>query len=127
MMIDHSKELYERDYDQWLKNMDLISDSVSPGPYWHNRFHLAIGGKIKHFDMPYSEFLKTEEWKETRNEVMVLGPKCWLCKKRKAIEVHHQTYEFGWIPYLLCDMDHRGYATPPLIPICKMCHTEIHM
>lgn len=123
--------IHDDDFDRDIKYTldELRKIEVGPGPYHQNRLELAHhNGIISPFYMgEYDEFLKTKEWRETRDDVMdILGPRCYVCKERKANHVHHETYKFGWLPFAF-DMDcPKGWKTPTLIPICKTCHWFEH-
>jgi hypothetical protein len=66
--------------------------------------------------MPYSEYLKTEHWKTTRNyKLEDARYRCELCFSRKSLNVHHKTYRF------------RGCEPPcDLIVLCFLCHAKFH-
>jgi len=66
--------------------------------------------------MPYSEYLQTPEWKETRKKALKrAGFKCQLCNSAESLNVHHRTYE------------RRGEeAYQDLIVLCKTCHSKHH-
>jgi hypothetical protein len=64
-------------------------------------------------EMPYSEFLRTTEWKQMSWLVLQLRKICAHCGE-PAKEVHHQTYKFG-----------RLYPEA-LEAVCHNCHEVIH-
>jgi hypothetical protein len=119
---------------EWRKIlwMSLIDDGwkgiIEPGPYTCNRLAIALGHKPQHYDIKYINFLRCYGWWIHRKGVMdLIGPKCYICKKKKATDAHHITYEFGWTPYFISDYDENGNDTPPIIPVCKICHAKTHM
>lgn len=64
----------------------------------------------------YVEYLKSVEWKNKREKVLVRDNNlCQECKNKSAEEVHHKTYD-------------NLYDEPleDLISLCRECHTEIH-
>jgi len=64
----------------------------------------------------YSEYLKTEHWRNTRKLAVVLyGHRCAVCNRPRALHVHHKTYE--------------NVGREPLIDLtllCKTCHRVVH-
>ena len=64
----------------------------------------------------YSEFLQSEEWKELREKVKSRDCfRCRECRSRFDLQVHHLTYEHGW----LCDERY-------LVTLCRECHERKH-
>jgi hypothetical protein len=64
----------------------------------------------------YSEFLESEEWKALREKVKTRDSfRCRECRSRSDLQVHHLTYEHGW----LCDEKY-------LITLCRECHERKH-
>lgn len=118
--------VHDNDFD--LEQIRKIK--VGPGPYHQNRLIKAMRNGIvsPYYDGSYEEFLKTKEWRETRDEVIEMNEgKCWRCEKRKAVHVHHVTYEFGWLPFPFDTETPTGFITQPLIPVCNTCHAIIHI
>jgi hypothetical protein len=66
--------------------------------------------------MPYSEYLQTEHWAETRKAAMRRARyACQLCGAKGRLNVHHKTYE------------RRGCEEPnDLIVLCQDCHAKFH-
>lgn len=67
--------------------------------------------------MPYSEYLMTPAWRETRNRALcAVGYSCQICNAHGVeLHVHHRTYE------------RRGYEQPfDLIVLCSECHQLFH-
>jgi 5-methylcytosine-specific restriction endonuclease McrA len=66
--------------------------------------------------MPYSEYLQTEHWKETRTAALKRASyRCQLCNANGQLNVHHRTYE------------NRGHeAKDDLIVLCRNCHSKHH-
>ena len=66
--------------------------------------------------LPYSEYLKTEEWKLRRAKALAEGGhKCRICAATAALEVHHNTYE---------RLGHERAAD--LVVLCRKCHQLFH-
>jgi len=66
--------------------------------------------------MPYSEYLRTPEWTETRKAALRrAGYACQVCSAKLDLNVHHRTYE------------RRGNeAAADLIVLCRQCHATFH-
>jgi 5-methylcytosine-specific restriction endonuclease McrA len=66
--------------------------------------------------IPYSEYLTTEHWKDTRRKALErAGRRCQLCGSQYELQVHHNTYE------------NRGNEQPQdLIVLCRSCHSRHH-
>lgn len=67
--------------------------------------------------MPYSEYLQTPEWQETRRRAMKrAGFRCQVCNAYGVrLNVHHRTYE------------RRGCEeNQDLITLCEGCHEIFH-
>jgi hypothetical protein len=63
----------------------------------------------------YQEFLASEEWKQTREEVFIRSKGlCQVCRKYRASQAHHMSYEHGWL--------NKEY----LISVCSICHSRLH-
>jgi hypothetical protein len=93
-------------------------------PFHQNKLIMAAHNDIisPYYMGNYTDFLKTKQWRKLRDFVMDLWEyRCIVCKKRKAIDVHHRTYQFGWLPEF--------EATPPypLWPLCRVCHMIEHI
>ncbi len=64
----------------------------------------------------YENYLKGKSWKRKRRKIMQLsGRVCRVCRKRRATQVHHETYK-------------RLYRerTTDLTAVCGTCHKKIH-
>jgi len=45
-------------------------------------------------EMPYTDYLQTAHWRETRKrKLMAVGCKCERCNNYRNLEVHHLTYD----------------------------------
>lgn len=66
--------------------------------------------------MPYREYLQTEEWKERRRRAMKrAGFRCQVCNQSDTLNVHHRTYE------------RRGdERNDDLLVLCQPCHELFH-
>lgn len=64
----------------------------------------------------YARYLKSSEWKERRDLVMLRAQGiCEGCRRRKATEVHHTTYENVGEELLF-----------QLVAVCRECHDRLH-
>ncbi len=67
-------------------------------------------------NMPYRDYLVTEEWKETREwQLRFAKYKRQICNSNKKLNVHHRTYERIGCEY------HRV-----LVVLCENCHKLYH-
>lgn len=66
--------------------------------------------------MDYQEYLRTDEWKVRRDEMLErAGESCQVCNRSNRLEVHHRTYE------------RRGNEAPEdLTVLCQECHGLFH-
>jgi 5-methylcytosine-specific restriction endonuclease McrA len=66
--------------------------------------------------MPYSEYLKTEQWHAKRHAAITRANyKCQRCYTQDHLQVHHRTYE------------RRGHEKPnDLMVLCDKCHKNEH-
>jgi 5-methylcytosine-specific restriction endonuclease McrA len=66
--------------------------------------------------MPYPDYLKTDEWKEVRQEVLRRAKnRCQVCNADYSLHVHHRTYE------------NRGDEdVSDLTVLCSDCHDVFH-
>lgn len=67
--------------------------------------------------MPYVEYLKTPEWKRTREQFIErAGGRCEHCGMYHiSLNVHHLTYK------------NRGYEQPEdCMALCPYCHADVH-
>lgn len=65
--------------------------------------------------MQYRDYLKTEQWKNRRKEILVRdGNKCSECGDKKKLQVHHLNYK-----NLGCEKDE------DLVTLCGNCHKKI--
>lgn len=66
--------------------------------------------------MPYSEYLKTREWRVKRTRALIrAGNKCELCESVHRLSVHHRTYV------------RRGHElVEDLTVLCHSCHQHHH-
>lgn len=68
------------------------------------------------FNLDYDKYIKSEEWKEVREEREFLdGLKCRFCGSAKNLTVHHITYEN--VP---------NEDMTDLVTLCWTCHNELH-
>lgn len=67
-------------------------------------------------EMPYSRYLKSPEWEQTREAVKERdGGRCRLCDATSALQVHHRTYERRGVERL-----------DDLTLLCGDCHSAFH-
>lgn len=66
--------------------------------------------------MPYTEYLKSDHWKATRESaVQRAGNACQFCRSTERLNVHHNTYE------------RLGEELPTdLLVLCQTCHGTLH-
>ncbi len=66
--------------------------------------------------MPYSEYLKTQEWIRRRQIALkIVEHRCQLCNSSDSLQVHHRTYQ-----RLGCE------KMGDLLVLCAECHTLFH-
>ena len=64
----------------------------------------------------YQKFLCSPEWRSMRERVLQRDAAvCQSCLSQVAVEVHHRSYEFGWLP-----------SAWHLVSVCRACHEELH-
>lgn len=64
----------------------------------------------------YAEYLASPEWGRTRvNALDRAGNRCQLCNAKKALQVHHRTYERVGME-----------ADSDLTVLCRACHSKFH-
>jgi hypothetical protein len=97
-------------YQQWQEVSAEDCDDIDEA-LWHlHEFKKATLAR-----MPYSEYLKTDHWKNIREQMLAGHPACALCDKPSDLQVHHKTYA------------RRGHETPyDLIVLCRNCHAKHH-
>lgn len=72
--------------------------------------------KVKYNRHEYrEEYLKSDEWKTLRSQVLDTKPLCQCCKKILATDVHHLVYR-NIVDIKITD----------LLPVCRACHEYIH-
>lgn len=66
--------------------------------------------------MEYSEYLKTNHWKKTRERQLRFAERrCQLCNSNFKLHVHHRSYE---------NLGHEKRSD--LVVLCESCHTRFH-
>jgi hypothetical protein len=65
----------------------------------------------------YRDYLKSDDWKRIRAEVMATDPLCILCERRAEV-LHHSQYT---VDVLL------GLNNSRLAPLCHRCHERIEI
>lgn len=66
--------------------------------------------------LPYSEYLKTEWWRQRRLKALTWAEhRCQVCNADNRLEVHHRTYE---------RLGHERDAD--LVVLCRDCHGLFH-
>jgi 5-methylcytosine-specific restriction endonuclease McrA len=89
------------------------TERQSHSDYWEQRRAQVSALKA----MPYSEYLKTEHWQETRRAALKRAKyRCQVCNTNdRSLHVHHRTYE------------RRGEEiASDLIVLCESCHGTFH-
>lgn len=72
--------------------------------------------KVKYNRHEYrEEYLKSDEWKTLRSQVLDTKPLCQCCQKNIASDVHHMVYR-NIVDVKITD----------LLPVCRGCHEYIH-
>lgn len=95
-------------FDNWLIDRDEENNELQKD-IQQNNYKTSKYAK-------YVEYLKSIEWKNKREKVLVRDKyECQECKTKPAEEVHHKTYN-------------NLYNEPleDLVSLCRECHTEIH-
>ncbi len=105
--IGYSPDEYVHDWQRLVEKAHEIQDYVNE----EEREDLSFEGRMKH-----QEYLKSEEWKKLRLEILFRDNfKCKDCNKN-ATEVHHLTYLSLHTPE---EKEH-------CISICNECHKKRH-
>lgn len=65
--------------------------------------------------MDYKSYLKSTAWKDIRTKKLFHNPRCYVCKRRKDLHVHHINYE-----------NLGKETTHDLKVLCKYCHKKVH-
>lgn len=74
----------------------------------------ATAGKLSR--LPYSEYLKSEEWAETRRAALERAHhRCQVCNSAENLQVHHRRYDNLPLEYLA-----------DLTVLCDGCHETFH-
>jgi hypothetical protein len=72
--------------------------------------------KVKYNRHEYrEEYLKSDDWKTLRSQVLDIKPLCQCCQKITASDVHHMVYR-NIVDVKITD----------LLPVCRSCHEYIH-
>ena len=67
-------------------------------------------------NLPYSEYLLTDHWKETRLRSLSFAKhRCQLCRSNKQLNVHHNNYNRMW-----------NEMISDLVVLCSLCHSKFH-
>jgi len=110
-IVPMSRHVYDciHDWADWvLKTAHCPACDHSPHPTAERLDQLRT--------MPYSEYLLTPEWQETRlAKLDQAGHECRKCGAHKTLHVHHLTY------------DHVGHEwLEELVVLCRDCHEVVH-
>ncbi|MBP8124935.1 MAG: HNH endonuclease [Caldilineaceae bacterium] len=66
--------------------------------------------------LPYADYLQSTHWRRTRRKkIASVGSRCEQCGRRKALQVHHLTYERKG-EELMTDLQ----------VLCRACHKAVH-
>lgn len=66
--------------------------------------------------MKYQQFIASDDWLETSNRFLINHTICQLCRKHKATQAHHTSYE------------NIGNETEDdIMALCERCHYHIHL
>lgn len=63
----------------------------------------------------YYKYLRSAWWKETRAHFLIENNQCYVCGKKKKLQVHHKTYKRVG-----------KEQVEDLICLCKDCHEVVH-
>ena len=97
---------------------EAIEQAIDAYPWVSQTFDRLRKKPLLSFEIwgTYSEFLESEEWKALREKVKSRDWfRCRECGSRFNLQVHHLTYEHGW----LCDERY-------LVTLCRECHERKH-
>lgn len=81
-----------------------------------SKFVSLADSKISLNLMPYTDYLQSPHWRETRKKALDrAGNKCLVCNAEQLLQVHHRTYE------------RRGFEDQnDLAVMCAKCHQIFH-
>ena len=65
--------------------------------------------------MNYKAYLNSNKWKDIRANKLFHNPRCYICRARKNLHVHHLHYE-----------NLGNETTHDLKVLCKSCHKKVH-
>lgn len=75
----------------------------------------VTGEDHAYVDLPYADYLLTDEWREFRQGILLRHDGCCVVCARKATHCHHRTYvNIGW------------EADGDCVAICRGCHGRHH-
>lgn len=118
----------------WLKKLDALAYAHGrPIPPWDNDASQRFWNEIRRREteirearrqtqseawwQAYDAYLETEEWADKRRLVFErAGGMCEGCRRRRAVQVHHTTYEHVGDELLW-----------ELRAVCRSCHDKIHI
>jgi len=63
----------------------------------------------------YNAYMRSDEWKQKRNEIISIYKQCVCCGSEENLNVHHLTYE---------NIGNEKYED--LLLLCNMCHKNVH-
>lgn len=102
-------------FKRWAFTEDLLREvQLSPDAALY--FIAYLVRVIQQKEMPYDEYLRTEEWQARATAAKArYGGRCALDDDHPAEHAHHRTYE------------RRGRELPDdLVPLCADCHAKFH-
>lgn len=90
--------------------------------YWLEHSYSVNNEDIRDYilSMDYDDFLQTPYWKAIAEKIRKrAGYKCQICGEKKALSVHHRSYENH-------GLEHTFEGQRDLIAICQDCHEKFH-
>lgn len=70
--------------------------------------------------MKYKDYLKSEDWRDCRKHKLKKCKKCFVCKAKKNLHIHHKKYKEEGNSIL--GKEERRH----LVVLCKECHQILH-
>lgn len=104
-------------YDIVPEKQEQQQQDSKPKQQRKNRKQINKGDIARLRSMPYKEYLQTEHWQNVRRRALKTAKgRCQLCNEnKKALDVHHKTYE----------RKGREYRRDVIV-LCRSCHEKFH-
>ena len=98
------ERMNEKSIEDFIKRETNIDPSFDIDEYFYLR------------NIPYSEYLQTEHWKNIRERALLrANHKCRMCGSKEKLQVHHNTYN-----------NIGNERNEDLTVLCKECHEFLH-